>query len=215
MNQNLERLIARSRRRRDQRGAAVFLVVMVMTIAAAIGVFSMRSASLADLAVGYSRQSAQATLVAEYAARATANYLQQNPEIVSSTTRVAGCAQALQDRDADAPCMVFKSSILEEAVKNTAPSPPPGSYIYGQLGTENTETRVDAEFVTEMTEPSMASITASPGFTAGLFRQVTFTTIARVYPTDINDVATTGVCSNAAHGAVSQQTVRSHVIIPL
>src|SRR5690606_27299472 len=38
----LTRLVARSRRRQRERGAAVFLVVMVLTIVAAIGVFSMR-----------------------------------------------------------------------------------------------------------------------------------------------------------------------------
>ena len=95
-----------------QRGAAVFMVVMVMTIAAAIGIFSMHSASLADLAVGYSRQSTQAALIAQYAARATANYLEQNPSIVSSTTRVEGCAPVLQSFDPDAPCLVFKTSLL-------------------------------------------------------------------------------------------------------
>lgn len=213
--QRLDDLLARVRARREQRGAAVFLVVMVMTIAAAIGIFSMHSASLADLAVGYSRQSTQAGLIAQYAARATANYLEQNPSIVSSTTRVTGCAPVLQSFDPDAPCLVFKTSLLEESLQDTAPDQPPGEFIYGQLGADNPETRIDAEFVTEMTEPAMANITLSPGFTAGLFRQVTFTSIARVYPTDINDLATSGVCSNAAHGAVSQQTVRAHVIIPL
>lgn len=208
-------LLARVRQRREQRGAAVFLVVMVMTIAAAIGVFSMRSASLADLAVGYSRQSIQASLVAEYAARVTANYLEKNPELVSNTTRVTGCAPVLQALDADAPCMVFKTGLLDQSLQDSAPAQPPGDFIYGQLGADNPDTRIDAEFVTEMTEPSMASVTSSPGFTAGLFRQVTFTSIARVYPTDLNDVATSGVCSNAAHGAISQQTVRAHVIIPL
>ena len=61
--------LERSRQRRGQGGATVFLVVMVLTIIAAIGVFSMRSASLVDKATGYSRQSVQATAMAEYAAR--------------------------------------------------------------------------------------------------------------------------------------------------
>jgi Tfp pilus assembly protein PilX len=212
----LAALLARARRRREQRGAAVFLVVMVMTIAAAIGVFSMRSASLADLAVGYSRQSTQATLVAEYAARATANYLQDNPEVATSTTHVVNCAPALGP---DEPCTVFKTALIEASlngarVANAVPEPP-GDSIHGQLGVENDATRIDAEYVTEMTEPSMASITASPGFTAGQFRQVTFTSIARVYPTDRDDDTSSGVCSNAAHGTVSQQSLRAHVILPL
>jgi hypothetical protein len=62
-----------------------------------------------------------------------------------------------------------------------------------------------------MTEPSMANIRLSPGFTAGQFKQVTFTSIARIYPTADLD---TGVCSTAARGAVSQQTLRAHIIVP-
>jgi Tfp pilus assembly protein PilX len=203
--------LARARARREQRGAAVFLVVMVLTILAGIGVFSMRSAGLVDLATGYSRQSVQATFVAEYAARAAATYLEANSGLVSSTDTVEGCAPALQAIDPNAPCTVFKTRLLAESLAVTAPTTFEDG-VNGQLNLPSSPTSIDAEFVTEMTEPSIASITASPGFPSGLFRQVTFTSIARVFPTDGSD---TGVCSNAARSAVSQQTVRAHVIVPL
>lgn len=203
-------LIERSRRRRREAGAAVFLVVMVLTIVGAIGIFSMRSASLVDMATGYSRQSVQTTAMAEYAARTAATYLESNPALVSGTTRVPGCAQALQDIDPDAPCTVFKNGMLATAF--LADVTPPGGTIIGELSLPTSPTQIATEFVTEMSEPSMASITASPGFTSGLFKQVTFTSIARVYPTA---GLITGVCSSAAQGTVSQQTVRAHVIVPL
>lgn len=204
-------ILGRCRRRRQESGAAVFLVVMVLTIVGAIGVFSMRSASLVDLATGYSRQSVQATAVAEYAARTAATYLESNPELVSGTTRVPGCAQALQDIDPDAPCTVFKNGMLATALLANNTAPPDGTII-GSLSLPSSPTQIATEFVTEMSEPSMASITASPGFTSGLFKQVTFTSIARVYPTA---GLLTGACSSAAQGTVSQQTVRAHVIVPL
>jgi hypothetical protein len=203
-------ILRRCRRRQRESGAAVFLVVMVLTIISAIGVFAMRSASLVDRATGYGRQSVQATAVAEYAARTAATYLESNPALVSSTTRVLGCAQALQDIDPDAPCTVFKNGML--ATSFLADVSPPDGTIIGSLSLPSDPTRIATEFVTEMSEPSMASITASPGFTSGLFKQVTFTSIARVYPTaGLN----TTVCSSAARGTVSQQTVRAHVIVPL
>jgi hypothetical protein len=204
-------LVRRARVRRRERGAAVFLVVMVLTLVSAIGVFSMRSAGLVDLATGYSRQSVQASFVAEYAARATATYLESHPALVSSTARVPGCAQALQDIDESAPCMVFKTSLLAESLVGTAPRAFEDG-VNGQLNQPDAPSAIEAEFVTEMSEPSMASVAASPGFTSGLHKQVTFTTIARVYPTV---GAVTGVCSTAASGTVSQQTVRAHVIVPL
>jgi len=209
----LEQLLANARLRREQRGAAVFLVVMVMTIAAAIGIFSMHSASLTEVAVGYSRQSTQAKLIAEYAARATANDVQRAPALADSTETIENCAPALIALDPKAPCYVFKTDMLLDSLSATWESQPPGSF-YGQLGAENDATRIDAELVTEMTEPSMAPVRLSPGFTSGMFRQVTFTSFARVYPTDLNDTTSTGVCSNAAHGSVSQQIVRTHVVVP-
>ncbi|HTV17776.1 MAG TPA: hypothetical protein VMG12_03875 [Polyangiaceae bacterium] len=205
------RALERVQARRSQGGATVFLVVMVLTIIAAIGVFSMRSASLVDKATGYSRQSVQATAMAEYAARTAATYLESNPELVSATTRVPGCEQSLQDIDPDAPCTVFKNGMLSEALMANAPSSPENG-MTGFMSLPSDPTQIATEFVTEMSEPSMASVTASPGFTSGLFKQVTFTSIARVYPTSGSQ---TSVCSNAARGAVSQQSVRAHVIVPL
>jgi Tfp pilus assembly protein PilX len=199
------RLIERARRRRGERGAAVFLVVLVLTIVAAIGVFSMRSAGLVDLATGYSRQSVQSTFMANFAARAAATYLETNPGLATSTEYVTGCASALRAIDATAPCMVFKTNVLGDALRVA----PDG--MAGQLSLPSSSTQLAAEFVTEMTEPSIANIRLSPGFTSGLFKQVTFTSIARVYPTA---GTITGVCSTAARGTVSQQTLRAHVIVP-
>lgn len=206
----LARLLERSRRRRRESGAAVFLVVMVLTIVAAIGVFSMRSASLVDLATGYSRQSVQATMASNYAARAAATYLETNPNLASSTTYVSGCATALHGIDPDAPCQVFKTNVISEAILAAAPRAPEDGFS-GLYSLPSDLTRIQAEFVTEVTEPSMANIRLSPGFPSGQFKQVTFTTIARVFP--IAGVIT-GACSTAARSTVSQQTLRAHVIVP-
>ncbi len=68
--------------RREQRGAAVFIVVMVLTLLTAVGLFAVRSASMADLAAGYDREGTQAALVAEYAITASAAYLANDPTTV-------------------------------------------------------------------------------------------------------------------------------------
>jgi len=52
--------------RGSERGAAMFIVVMVITVLAAIGAFSVRAASLAQLASGYVRQSTQNQHISEY-----------------------------------------------------------------------------------------------------------------------------------------------------
>ena len=66
------------RKRQAQRGAAVFMVLMVTALLAAVGIFAVRSAGLADQAAGYDREGAQAALIAEYAITATSAYMATN-----------------------------------------------------------------------------------------------------------------------------------------
>ena len=202
--------LASYRKRRDQRGAAVFMVVMVLALISAIGVFSMRSASLVDLASGFNRQNVQSSFIAEYAARAAATYLENNESLVENTDRVPGCASKLQAANPEAPCTVLKTSLLTTAYGDLAP----GAFsdgLPGLLSLPGEATSIEAEFVTELVEAGPASVLASPGFVTGEFKQVTLTSIARVFP---SDATTTGVCSPGARGAVSQQTVRAHVVVP-
>jgi hypothetical protein len=203
-------VLRRHLRRRDERGAAVFMVVMVLTLITAIGVFSMRSASLVDLASGYNRQNVQAGFMAEYAARAAATYIANNEGLVDSTERVLGCAPDLLSNNADAPCMVLKTGLLSQVYSDSAPTAF-NDGLTGLLSLPGALTSVQAEFVTELVEPGPANVMASPGFETGKFKQLTLTSIARVYPTDSGSI---GVCSTAARGAVVQQRVRAHVIVP-
>lgn len=204
------RTLAQYRKRRDQRGAAVFMVVMVLTLISAIGVFSMRSASLVDLASGFNRQNVQSSFIAEYAARAAATYLESNESLVENTDRVPGCATKLQAANPDAPCTVLKTSLLSAAYEVSAPVAF-NDGLPGLLSLPDELTSIEAEFVTELVEAGPANVLASPGFVTGEFKQVTLTSIARVFP---SDASATGVCSPGARGAVSQQTVRAHVVVP-
>src|SRR4051794_8708571 len=54
--------------RSSERGAALFVVVLVVTLLTAIGVFAMHATSLAQLSAGYSRRAAAALYLAEMAA---------------------------------------------------------------------------------------------------------------------------------------------------
>jgi PilX N-terminal len=55
-------------KRTDERGAALFVVVLVISLLTAIGVFAMHATSLAQLSSGYSRRAASAFYLAELAA---------------------------------------------------------------------------------------------------------------------------------------------------
>ncbi|XYI00800.1 hypothetical protein ACMHYB_13980 [Sorangium sp. So ce1128] len=59
--------IARSRRRSRERGAAVFIVVLVITMLTAIGLFAAHAATLSTIASGHERRMTQTHYLAEYA----------------------------------------------------------------------------------------------------------------------------------------------------
>jgi hypothetical protein len=56
--------------RAQERGAAIFIVVMVIALLTAVGLFAARAASLTDTAAGFDRQSLQTLALAEYAGKA-------------------------------------------------------------------------------------------------------------------------------------------------
>jgi hypothetical protein len=61
----------------SERGAAVFVVVMVITLLTAIGVYAAHSASMVDTATGYVRQSSQAQGLSIYASLLAASELDE------------------------------------------------------------------------------------------------------------------------------------------
>lgn len=61
-------IVFRLRARRRQRGATVLIVFLVITMLTGIGLFAARSATLATSVAGSSKQLAQTTRIAEYAA---------------------------------------------------------------------------------------------------------------------------------------------------
>jgi len=66
---------AHSRSHQAERGAALFVVVMVITLLTAVGLFAVRSTSLVDAATGYARQAAQTTALADYGLQLVASEL--------------------------------------------------------------------------------------------------------------------------------------------
>jgi hypothetical protein len=55
--------------RKDERGTAIFVVVLVITLLTGIGLFAARVTGSVDAATGYARQAAQARALAIYAAQ--------------------------------------------------------------------------------------------------------------------------------------------------
>jgi hypothetical protein len=140
----------RANRLHAQRGAAVFIVVMVLTLLTAVGIFAVRSASLADLAAGYDREAAQASLVAEYATVATASYLATaaGSTVIANITRSPYCQSNTNVGNIWLPCFKMLSQQIEAS-----------TLLYGNEDLFETSSpslnvngKTDADFMVELTD---------------------------------------------------------------
>jgi hypothetical protein len=193
--------------RRSERGAALFLVVMVISVLSAIGVFAMRSASLVDVAAGYNRQGVQAAMLADFAARGTASYMSRGEDFITkvSNSRTTGCARSFLTANAKATCTVIDGQSLFEDFTEGEDN------LLGRLALNQGPTGVQGAIATEVLVPSAAATLSRPGFEGTHFKQLTVTAIAHVFP---QGDGMTSSCTAGAREALSQQSVRAHVIVP-
>ncbi len=193
---------------------AVFLVVLVLTMVTAIGVFSMHSAGLVDRATGFHRQNVQSAAMVEFGARATATWLGPNKTQILAATdgpapmQIDGCNPKLVAANARAECWVVKSASLASQLETTAPIAPSDGLL-GLLSSPSDSTVIRAELGTEITETFDANAGVRPGST-GKLKEITLTTHSRIFPTD---GSTLNSCQAAGRGAISQQKLRAHAIV--
>lgn len=196
---------------------AVFLVVLVMTMVTGIGMFSMHSASLVDRATGFHRQNVQSAAMVEFGARAAATWLGPNKAQVDANkegvdgngpVRTPGCNEALQAASTEAECWVIHSARINTQLGTSAPVPL-NDGLLGQLSPAFDSTVIRAEIGTEVTE-AFAANGIRAGHSGNNIKEITFTTHARIFPTD---AITTTSCQAASRGAVSQQKLRAHALV--
>jgi hypothetical protein len=185
------------RRRADQRGAAVFVVVMVLTMLSAIGVFAMRAASMANLASGFDRQNTQNHYVGEYGLLAAVAELSttRRSAYVDKMAKGADICSAAKGMStvgtAKVPCyQLFANDVAKTVASNysgrplfESPSGSGSSLLPGSLG----PVPLDGDFVVEMTDPGPVGLPVAGtdvGGSAAKFRymQVTLTSVGQVRP---------------------------------
>jgi hypothetical protein len=195
--QQARRAASRRTARQGQRGAAVFIVVMVLTLVAAVGVFAVRSASMADLAAGYDREGAQAALIAEYAITASAAYLANDPStvIMGYKASIDRSPQPCQSNalpgtyPAPAPrpgCYRLELAEMQSSFGKTgesvfAPGNKPGS-APGTSSSLNANETTNATFVVEVTDAAKTGVPAEGDDSKVSLIVLTLTAISQVRP---------------------------------
>lgn len=226
--------MVRRRHRDRQRGAAVFIVVMVITLLTAIGVFAIRSSSLVDQAAGYDRQGLQTAYLTEYAGRAVTTELGDGAAKSYLDRIVVGTDECQANKNVvpldptrPVPCYKLYISEIAGRVQNNfststvldKQAPTAAGSLGGPTGAAGDQTAIEGVFVVEMTEP-YESI-PNPGSeqaanAANAFRdvQVTLTALAQVRPIDTTGVGTDPWCSVAASStSASVSGLRAHVTL--
>lgn len=208
--------------RRNERGNALFIVVMVITLLTAVGLFAMRSASLSNQAAGYNRQGVQTSYLSEFAARSAAAELVGKEQHYFNRI-VRGAASGGDDCRANrnlsalltperAPCAKLLSQDMWDRVNSVFPGnvgTTTNRTLLGELGSSDLE----GAFVIEMTDVAQAG-TPVIGEDAGPGRfrhmQVLLTATAQVRPKPPAG-SSTATCQNALTVTSSLQTLRARV----
>jgi hypothetical protein len=206
--------------RQGQRGAAVFIVVMVLTLLTAVGLFAVRSASLADVAAGYDREGAQANLIAEYAITASAAYLANDPSTVfiGYKASIDSSPQPCQTNalvgtwppPAPRPgCYRLEPSELQNSftktTKETLFAPPnrTGS-VSTNTSSLNINERTNATFVVEITDAAKTGVPAEGDDAKVSTILMTLTAISQVRPA-------AACAASLAAPAAGQQVMRAMI----
>ncbi len=188
-------------RKRAERGAALFVVVLVLTLLTAVGLFAAQSATLVDRASGYSRQAAQTAYLAEYAVLASATQLGSGTagayrERMLSPTDTCRMNQGIDPSEIENPaCLVLKLSDFKA---------PNGKPLLDTMS-------LTPDFMVEITDPGPSGAPVAGTDVSGTgqsfgYMKVTATTIAQIRPSG------GAACVDSTAIVAAQQMMRAHLV---
>jgi hypothetical protein len=209
-------------RRASERGTAIFIVVMVMTMLTAIGIFAIRAASLGAATSGYDRQNTQNHYVGEYGMLTMVSELsttRRSAYVNEMTAAHDKCwaTQNLADPSANVfvPCYRLYTREIQRVLPSGHALFDPATGDGGTLVSPGSlgPSALDGDFVVEMTDPGPAGAPVAGsdvGGTGPRFRylQLTLTSIGQVRP-----AADPTVCDTSATTIAGDETGRAFVVI--
>jgi Tfp pilus assembly protein PilX len=204
------------RRRQGERGAALFIVMMVVVLLSAVGVYAVRAASLLEMASGYERKAAQALYIGEFGMRVVAGDIAGKEDdykkrITDGGTHCEANKNLVLPAGNNKPCYWVDQQEMSSRVTNYSTalnlSDANVQGLLGRVIRQSQSSTATADFRVEITDigpaPKLKEGTdiASDNFK---HRQVTFTTIGQIRPAG-------AACTTGTLEASSVQGVRSHV----
>jgi hypothetical protein len=216
-----------------QRGAALFVVVMVITLLTAVGLFAARSTSLVDAATGYARQAAQSVALADYGVQLVASELGQGRaqrvfQLMDLRNQFCPTYGVVTAPQTPQPCYAYDYNQLEARVQQNTGSAfnvieYQSNLVDGSLGPRfpaaSMTHGVDGVLVVEIFDPFEISNIRGESASKPSGREVTINSIAQVRPFSLlteraQDNATWCSTNAASANAASLLSVRSQVVVP-
>jgi hypothetical protein len=201
--------------RKSERGTTVMVVVLATTLLTAIGIFAVRNAGQVDMAIGYSRQAAQTTAVAELGTTAALAqiavngarfYLDKMDSNIECAANPSGTlATTMQSITT---CYPLSQGELEKA--SAQPLFKAAVKASGETGSFGPYAAVSGAVGIELTEKHKANNPVK-GEKQGsaTYYDVTMTTTGKVRPPS----STTDECADGAAETTVKKVVRAHTII--
>jgi hypothetical protein len=204
--------------RKGERGTTVLVVVMVTTLITAIGIFAVRNISQVDMAVGFSRQSAQTTALAELGTTTAMALINSKgayyPNQMSSSFKCM--ANGRYTGLSSSSCFYFTDGDLNTETTrsngDTLLEPPVSGTETGSFGSFANAAGI---LKVEMTERRNTNTPLSGVNLSGTANNespvdVTLTTLAMVSPR----TGTADPCSDGVAAMAVKKIVRAHIIVP-
>lgn len=222
----------RHRARRRERGAAVFIVVMVIVLLTAIGIVAARSASLVDEASGYSRQALQTYYLTDLAGRVATAEIGSKPQtyldLMRKGTEVCPSNALVKPVTTGAPIPCYKlfmNEIASRVANNYSGQTlldPQTQNQPGSLGAplSSSTDMLNGVFMVEMIDAFKADPKARSDVGGGANSffdvQVTLTAFGQIRSMPSSGVDTNPWCakSTGVSSSASVQAIRAHVTLP-
>lgn len=187
----------------------MFIVVMLITLVSAAGVFAVRSAGQADLGAGYQRQALQSSYLSEFAARAVAAEMSVAPDAYLNPflQPLADPPTCRSTADSGTICFTRQHHDLLGVI-DSSPETDTADELIGTLGYGDSR----AAFHIEIFEATQAPERQAGENETTSFRQATILAEARVrpIPADIPE-EDTDLCDERVATTTAVQAVRGHV----
>lgn len=211
-----------SGKRSNQRGAAIFIVVMAIMLLTSVGLFAMYSAGRTARASGFNRVSAQALYTAELGILSGTGYLSVPGYADANYKRAlkdaaAGTADNCESVPAGAFCKRILMGDIDTSIQVLSASGTPETILeltdaMGSMSPFPTGdvAAIEGDFMLEMADPRPIDV---PGTEvgSGTYQRVTLTSYGMVRP----EPAGGNLCVNAAgeNSTAARLSMRAHAII--